>query len=287
MDGIQHITLSGEQIFQASLAMKSSTSEMLSSVTQRLDDISLDKDGNNIGDNYYNVSRDYSVLGAGINSANIQAKIIAKNEQAELEKQNKENQAQLRDGATSATAAFKEMMSFNGYEFSVEAMQETAGEALSDFERLMREKGWSAEQSETIHEALVVLHDPNRSDAQREQAMNNIDHIDSQFANELAQDAEEKDINNENKISDIENKTQSNELDTMLSDAPSEIPATNTSSSRKGTFDLDKPESEITATFTDEVNNVGANAQSFSLDEAPQVAVTENSPATFSLDALS
>ena len=50
-------------------------------------------------------------------------------------------------------------------------------------------------------------------------------------------------------------------------------------------FDLDRPASQIASTFTDEVNNVGANAQSFVLDDIQQVAVTEVSHDPFVLDA--
>ena len=226
--------------------------------------IILDEDGNNVNENHNNVTRDFSVLGAGVNTANIQVKLNAKHEQAELKKKKKQDQENIRDSATFATAEMKEMMSFNGHEFSVEAMQETAGEALSDFERLAREKGWDVEQADTIYDALLVLADPDSTDAQRDQAMKSIDKADPEYANDLAKEAQSKDINNDNKIEKTETLTQSNDLDGMLSD-------------NQDSYDnfTRAPTTGTTASF-----NAGATAGMSSGIE-PQVKVAELAPAPF------
>lgn len=48
---------------------------------------------------------------------------------------------------------------------------------------------------------------------------------------------------------------------------------------------LERPASKISSTFSSEVDGSGTNAQSFTLDEEPQVAFVEKSPDTFVLDA--
>ena len=49
--------------------------------------------------------------------------------------------------------------------------------------------------------------------------------------------------------------------------------------------DIEKPTSQISSIFTDEVDGIGPNAQSFSLDETPQVALSDKKPEAFTLDA--
>ena len=187
-----------------------------------------------------------------------------------VEKEEKEKQEALRDGATAATAELKEMMSFNGYEFSVEAMQETAGEALSDFERLMREKGWSEEQSETIHEALVVLHDPNSTREERVQAFNKMNKSDPDYGTEFARDAQEKDGELENKV----DPTQTASISETQRQA--EISSSINNGNEDSTFDnFTKAQTTgTTASFNAEVN-VASN------DIEPQVKVAELAPAPF------
>lgn len=58
----------------------------------------------------------------------------------------------------------KERMSFNGFEFSIEALQAVAEEELSDFEKTARERGWNEEQSNTIEAELIILANPKSSD---------------------------------------------------------------------------------------------------------------------------
>ena len=175
-----------------------------------------------------------------------------------VEKEEKEKQEALRDGATTATAELKEMMSFNGYEFSVEAMQETAGEALSDFECLAREKGWDVEQADTIYDALLVLQNPNSTDAQRDEALKDMDNADPDYGREFAKDAERKDIELENKVE----KTSTASEDKL--------------SQRDGLYDnLTKVQTTgTTSSFNAEVN-VASN------DIEPQVKVAELAPAPF------
>lgn len=170
----------------------------------------------------------------------------------------------------------EKMYSMYGYEFSVEAMQETAKDALSDFERLVREKGWSPEEADAMHNALLVLADPNSTREEQIQALKDIEAVDPDFAKDFAKDASRKDISYANTVdpnitaTEIEQST----ADDFLADSKNDF-----------YFSLDKPDPKISAIFTDEVDNIGANAQSFVLDEAPQVAAVTREPEPFVLDA--
>ena len=192
--------------------------------------------------------------------------LVREKEEAILvEKEEKEKQEALRDGATTATAELKEMMSFNGYEFSVEAMQEASREALSDFERLKREKGWSEKQAETINESLLVLADPKSTDTQRDQAMNDIKRVDPKYANEHAQDAETKELVKGNKIEKIETEIKALEADDVM-----------TQMAKEDSYDnlTQAPLSGTTESFNAEVN-IASN------DIEPQIKVSALAPAPF------
>jgi len=175
------------------------------------------------------------------------------------------------------------MFDINGHQFSNADLDETLDDIIDNKDEFQAKHGLTDEEADSALEQAMLMKGMSPED--RHAHLEELYKTNPRIADAITSDAEENHIGGrENTFSEIESSVQSDALDSMLSDMPAKTPVT---SSNESSFDLDKPESQITSTFTDEVNNVGANAQSFSLDEAPQVTVTENSPATFSLDTLS
>ena len=225
----------------------------------------------------------------GTDKDNRQDAIELKNQKISIAKEEQDKQDNIQNSADAANDTLNEVreknmqkiFSMHGYEFSAEAMQEAAGDALSDFERLAREKGWDAEQSETIHDALLVLNDPNSTREEQMQALKDINKADPDYGREFAKGAKKITINsNENEIDPHQTATVAE------TERQAEIVSQIENRNDEGAFDRLKetPVSGTTKIFTDEVNNVGANAQSFALDDTPQVAVTDTAPDPFILD---
>lgn len=139
------------------------------------------------------------------------------------EEKNKETADMVRDQAMDEMREkeerrLKERMSFNGFEFSIEALQAVAEEELSDFEKTARERGWNEEQSNTIEAELIILANPKSSTEQKEEAMRAIERTDPNYANELAEKMRKKDIELGNSVErNIElGSTITNENDSVI-----------------------------------------------------------------------
>lgn len=156
-----------------------------------------------------------------------------------------------------AVADMKKMFSLHGYEFSAEAMQEVAGDALSDFERISRERGWDTEEAGTVHGALFILKDPNSTDTEIDQALKDINKVDPDYAKDFAKDAETKTIKNESEISLTQSETQleADELDGMLSDSENDSFTSLTKTPSSGTTECFNCEAAGNSSSTNNIEN--------------------------------
>lgn len=189
-----------------------------------------------------------------------------------------------------AIADMKEMIQMGGFEISKEELSEINNKFKNDVEGKSEAElqATAAKQGVSV-EWLILRADMaddvekngwNEEDMSRKYGDDNVKKYHSDI------DIMRTPTELENKIEKVEALTVNsqqieriNEIENRISQNP--ISLTNPSSDD---FLLERPSSQIASTFTDEVNNVGANAKSFVLDETPQVVATAPDP--FVLDVI-
>ncbi|MBL4589724.1 MAG: hypothetical protein JKY11_06580, partial [Alphaproteobacteria bacterium] len=160
------------------------------------------------------------------------------------------------------------------HQFSNADLDETLDDIIDNKEEFQAKHGLTDEETDSALEHAILM--KSMSPDEREAYLGELNKTNPRIAEAITNDAEENNIGGrENTFVKTETKVLTVEADDVM----------NSINSDSSFSDLEKPKSEITSTFRDEVNNVGANAQSFALDEAPRVTVIDKAPDPFVLDA--
>lgn len=166
------------------------------------------------------------------------------------------------------------MHSINGRHFSDADLEEALNDIIDNKEEFQAKHELTDEEADLAVTHAIIM--KSMTPEQRDDYLKDLSETNPTVANAIADQAEGKVIKLDNKSEKTSEASQT------------EIQAKNTflaDSSDSFELSTDKPDSVISATFKEEVDGVGANAQSFSLDEAPQVIVTEKAPDPFTLDS--
>lgn len=274
MDSAANEYFTSEQAFSAYLGTMQTTQRMLTVIANV-----FGLDGQEAVHPSLQAFFDFTALGVSLESQNIQAVMEdakeVKIEKAEQKKKDRVTEAYrddaregLRESREQLLTEMQSQQQFGNFDFTHGDLEEALDEVIDNNKTWAKERGFTEAEADRALEMAILMKD--MTPEEREQFLQEQMKTDPKIAKQFIDDAKVINEHHGNKI-EVTSQTvkQANRAQEILSQG--DITA--------------KPRSQITSNFTDEVAGVGANAQSFILDDTPEIAPIAKEPEPFVLDA--
>ena len=222
---------------------------------------------------YYNETRDYSVLGAGADTANVQARREANNNAVEVEQEKQRDQdvkGFVTDAFNKATSDARQefMHDINGRHFSDADLEEALNDIIDNKEEFQAENKLTDEEADLAVTHAIIM--KGMSPEQRDDYLKDLSETNPRVANAIADKAETIGTN-------LENKADPNQTASVSeTERQAQILSQTETTNNKGSFEN---LSKIASTGTTETFNSMANAtevEPTQAVEAPKPTVPES-----------